>query len=53
MGVAVRNDDGRIHFMHAPNVGYKVQITDVPLADYLMKFNKDTGIMVIRAMEPK
>ena len=53
VGVAVRNDDGRIHFMHAPNVGYKVQITDVPLADYLMKFNKDTGIMVIRAMEPK
>ncbi len=52
VGIAVRSDDGRIHFMHAPNVGYKVQITEVPLADYLMKFNKDTGIMVIRALEP-
>jgi hypothetical protein len=52
VGIAVRMDDGRIHFMHAPDVGYKVQITDVPLADYLMKFEKDTGIIVLRPLEP-
>jgi hypothetical protein len=53
VGIAVRMDDGRIHFMHAPDVGYKVQITPKPLADYLTKFNKDTGIIVLRALEPK
>ena len=53
VGIAVKMDDGRIHFMHAPNVGYKVQITGITLADYLMKVTKDTGIMVIRALEPK
>jgi hypothetical protein len=46
-------DDGRIHFMHAPDVGYKVQITPKPLADYLTKFDKDTGIIVLRALEPQ
>jgi len=53
VGIAVRMDDGRIHFMHAPDVGYKVQITPEPLADYLTKFSKDTGIIVLRALEPK
>ena len=52
VGIAVRMDDGRIHFMHAPDVGYKVQITEIPLADYLMKIKKDTGIMVLRALNP-
>ena len=53
VGIAVKKKDGRIHFMHAPDVGYKVQITPEPLADYLMKFKKDTGIIVLRALEPK
>ena len=53
VGIAVRMDDGRIHFMHAPDVGYKVQITPEPLADYLKKFNKDTGIIVLKPLEPK
>ncbi len=53
VGIAVKMDDRRIHFMHAPDVGYKVQITPEPFADYLMKFKKDTGIMVLRALEPK
>ncbi len=52
VGIAVKMKDGRIHFMHAPDVGYNVQITSEPLADYLMKFKKDTGIMVLRALEP-
>ncbi|MCL5031307.1 MAG: DUF1460 domain-containing protein [Bacteroidetes bacterium] len=52
VGIAVKMDDGRIHFMHAPNVGYKVQITEIPLADYLAKVKTDTGIIVLRALEP-
>lgn len=51
VGIAVSMDDGRIHFMHAPNVGHKVQITEIPLSDYLSKIKKDTGIMVIRPLE--
>jgi len=50
-GIAVRMNDGRIHFMHAPNVGYKVQITEKPLAEYLMSNKKQTGIMVLRVNE--
>lgn len=53
VGIAVKMDDGRIHFMHAPNVGYKVQITEIPLADYLKKIKTDTGIIVLRALEPE
>lgn len=49
VGIAVNGDDGRIHFMHAPNVGYKVQITEKPLADYLMSNKKQGGIMVVKA----
>lgn len=47
-GIAIRMDDGRIHFMHAPNVGHKVQITEKPLADYIKGNKKQTGIMVLR-----
>ncbi|PKL82369.1 MAG: DUF1460 domain-containing protein [Ignavibacteriae bacterium HGW-Ignavibacteriae-3] len=49
-GIAVRMDDGRIHFMHAPNVGYKVQITDKPLSDYIKGIKKQTGIMILRPL---
>ncbi len=49
-GIAVRWDDGRIHLMHAPNVGYKVQITEKPLADYIKGNKKQTGIMILRPL---
>ena len=48
-GIAVRTEDGRIHLMHAPNVGYKVQISEKPLAEYIKDHKKQTGIMVLRA----
>ncbi len=51
-GIAVRMDDGRIHLLHAPKVGYKVQIIDTPLSDYLAKIKKDTGVIILRALEP-
>jgi hypothetical protein len=49
-GVAVRQGT-QIHFMHAPIAGSRVQITDVPLADYLKKIKKHSGIMVVRPNE--
>jgi hypothetical protein len=52
VGIAVRLDDGRIHVLHAPNVGYKVQISDLPLAEYVMKIERDSGVIVIRVLEP-
>ena len=52
-GIAVKMKDGRIHFMHAPDVGKKVQITKVPLSEYVKMLRRHTGIMVIRPLNPK
>lgn len=49
-GIAIRMDDGLIHFMHAPIVGKKVQITEKPLGDYIKGNKKQTGIMVLRPL---
>ena len=51
-GMAIRLNDGRIHFLHAPNVGKKVQVTAVPLSDYIKNIKNHTGIMVARPLEP-
>jgi hypothetical protein len=42
-----------LHMIHAPIPGSKVQITELPLWEYLKKIRKDAGIMVERALEPK
>ena len=52
VGIAVRMDDGRIHVLHAPNVGYKVHISDKPLPEYVMGIKKDSGIIVARPLKP-
>ncbi len=52
VGIAIKKDNGRIHFMHAPLVGSKVQITETPLSDYVKKIKKHTGIIVLRVQEP-
>lgn len=49
-GIAIRLEDGRIHFMHAPNVGKKVEITSKPLADYVIGIKKQNGVMVVRPL---
>ena len=49
-GIAVFQNN-KLHMMHAPIPGSKVQITDVPLWEYLAKIEKDTGIIVARAIE--
>ena len=51
-GIAVKMDDGRIHLLHAPNENTKVQISNEPLADYLMKYKRHSGVIVLRALEP-
>ncbi len=51
-GIAIKMDDGRIHFMHAPLRGKKIQITEKPLADYIKGIDRHTGIMVARVLEP-
>lgn len=50
VGIAVEVG-GRIHFMHAPLVGSKVQISEVPLDKYLAGIKKHTGVMVLRPTE--
>ena len=46
-GIASREKDGRIHLLHASSSG-EVEVSELPLVDYLKKVNKNTGIMVAR-----
>lgn len=50
-GIALRQN-GKLHLLHAPVPGSKVQITELPLWEYLAKIKKDSGIMVARTVEP-
>ena len=52
VGIAIKMANGRIHFLHAPLVGSKVQITESPLSDYVIKNKKRNGIIVLRVQEP-
>lgn len=52
VGIAIKLKDGRIHFMHAPLAGSKVQISEMPLGDYAKKIKKHSGIIVLRVEEP-
>jgi hypothetical protein len=51
-GIAIWQNK-KLHMIHAPIPGSKVQITGTPLSEYLIKIKKDAGIMVARALEPK
>ncbi|MFS4446298.1 N-acetylmuramoyl-L-alanine amidase-like domain-containing protein [Maribacter sp. 2307UL18-2] len=50
-GIATREKDGRIHLLHASTGSMQVEVSQLPLADYLKKVNKNIGIMVVRPME--
>jgi hypothetical protein len=52
VGIAIRMDDGRIHLLHAPNPDTKVHITELTLEDYLMKYKRHSGVIVLRVLEP-
>jgi hypothetical protein len=47
-GIATREADGRIHLLHASTSSMEVEISDLPLAEYLKKIKGNTGIMVAR-----
>ncbi|WP_109435429.1 N-acetylmuramoyl-L-alanine amidase-like domain-containing protein [Aquimarina sp. AU119] len=46
-GIAIREKDGRIHLLHASSKG-QVEISKLPLVDYLQGIRKNTGIIVNR-----
>ena len=52
VGIAVKMDDGRIHLLHAPSPDTKVHITELTLEDYLMKYKRHSGVIVLRVLEP-
>lgn len=47
-GIATREKDGRIHLLHASTGSNEVEVSKLPLAAYLKKIKKNTGIMVVR-----
>lgn len=51
-GIAIKIDDGRIHLLHAPKENTKVQISENPLPEYLMAIKHDSGIIVLKPLEP-
>jgi hypothetical protein len=52
VGIAVRMKDDRIHVLHAPVPGSKVQITKLPLYEYVKRIENDSGIIVVKVLEP-
>jgi hypothetical protein len=44
---------GKLHLLHAPNVGHKVQISEKSLDEYLAGNKTQTGIMIARPLEPQ
>ena len=49
-GIATLEKDGRIHLLHAATGSMKVEVSELPLAEYLKKIKKNTGIMVARPL---
>lgn len=51
VGIAIRMRDGKIHILHAPVPGTKVQISELNLSDYVNKLKNDTGIILLRPID--
>lgn len=49
-GIATREKDGRIHLLHASTSAMEVEVSRLPLADYLKQIKGNTGIMVARPL---
>lgn len=47
-GIATREKDGRIHLLHASTGSMEVEVSKLPLAEYLKGVKKNIGIMVAR-----
>ena len=49
-GIATREKDGRIHLLHASTGSMQVEVTKLPLAEYLKRIKKNIGILVARPL---
>ncbi len=49
-GIATRETDGRIHLLHASTGSMQVEVSKLPLADYLKKIKNNIGIIVSRPL---
>ncbi|NNE76432.1 MAG: DUF1460 domain-containing protein, partial [Pricia sp.] len=49
-GIATREQDGRIHLLHASTGSMEVEVSELPLADYLKGIKTNIGIMVARPL---
>lgn len=49
-GIATREKDGRIHLLHASTGSMEVEVSKLPLAEYLKGVKSNTGIMVARPL---
>ncbi|MEO9893674.1 N-acetylmuramoyl-L-alanine amidase-like domain-containing protein [Aurantibacter sp.] len=47
-GIATREKDGRIHLLHASTGSMEVEVSKLPLAEYLKGIKKNIGILVAR-----
>jgi hypothetical protein len=47
-GIATREKDGRIHLLHASTGSMEVEVSKIPLADYLKGIKNNIGILVAR-----
>ena len=52
-GIAVRLDDGTLHYLHAPNVKGVVKVSKETLAEYIQHHRHFTGIIVVEVKEPQ
>jgi hypothetical protein len=49
-GFAICKENGRIHLLHASSSNEEVEISELPLADYLKGIKHNTGIMIARPL---
>jgi hypothetical protein len=49
-GIATLESDGRIHLLHSSTGSMKVEVSKLPLSEYLKGIKKNTGIMVARPL---
>lgn len=49
-GIATREKDGRIHLLHASTGSMEVEVSKLPLADYLKKIKSNIGILIARPL---
>ncbi|MBO0320854.1 DUF1460 domain-containing protein [Muricauda sp. CAU 1633] len=47
-GIAIHQPDGRLHLLHASSKNGEVEISELPLADYLKGIKSNIGIIVAR-----